>query len=77
LTNSLPAGPTKRFPFAPPVNCAALTLRWVNPPPLPLMTPAMNVWLWPLPMRMMLVSVERPWLPMSMLELPVVMFKPV
>ncbi len=35
--------------------------------------PAMNACVWPEPMRMMLVSVAKPMLPMSMLELPVVM----
>jgi hypothetical protein len=44
--------------------------------PLPLMTPAMYARLCPMPIRMMLMSVEIPCLPMSMLELTVVMFKP-
>ena len=45
----------------------------VKPPPLPVMTPAMIACVWPEPMRMMLVSVTNPRLPISMLLLPVVM----
>ena len=56
-----------------PVRLVAdkLTLRLVNPAPLPQMVPARYVAVWPLPMRMRFASAATPGLPMSMLLLPV------
>ncbi|HTV40638.1 MAG TPA: hypothetical protein VMF08_08685 [Candidatus Sulfotelmatobacter sp.] len=47
---------------------------FVKPPPFPVITPAMNAWLWLLPMRIMLASAGVPGFPMSMFEPPKMLY---